>query len=733
MSPRSPQGSTKHPMNISRASKFLLAATMAASIPAQAADVYSSPPAPVLGQTLSNGQKRITFAPYPAADVVRMLKTTNFTEGWSVDGGGIFSNATWSAPALPNVFHQLEVTPLTSNAVLAASALSKVGYGPTPDLLDRLLQGAGNNSAAAWIAEQLAPESITERAALAHTNIAFIESRFGTPTNYIVANAATRSGPGSGDLVDIQAWLVLNAVFADRQLLETLTQFWENHFVTYAAKSVNFFVGANFANSYPTRAGAEWEWREVTQWRAAMLRTNWTFYDMLKISAESCAMITYLDTATSRANPPNIANENYSRELMELFSMGVDNGYDQSDITNMAPAWAGWRIDLVLPGDAGNPAALQSNVKIDPAGNNAFTNLVGVWAFVYRSQFHGTSAKTIFGGKLVPARFGPPYTTKTYGGNATPGLYQLSLPARSGTAGLQDGYDVIAHIANLPFTQEYLSVKLCRLLVHDGFEHGTYNYTDPNLSEEGKLVKACMAAWEANNGQMRPVLATILNSALFRGAGGNSHKVKTPLEYAVSGLRAIRQSTNSTGNHGTWTAATDGYGISSGAGAVNRAFQSGALNRMGGMVLFNREAPDGYPEKGSAWVDAGSLSERVRFINSLLKAAGQPGKDDQNAMLLNNVTDPVRLLMLRLPSGTDQRDAGKVADLFLGLLFPGEGRANLDYYKQVAIAFLDTLDNGTTSSPFSLLPPSNAAGNVYDTRVRGMVAMLMSLQRFHEQ
>jgi hypothetical protein len=151
------------------------------------------------------------------------------------------------------------------------------------------------------------------------------------------------------------------------------------------------------------------------------------------------------------------------------------------------------------------------------------------------------------------------------------------------------------------------------------------------------------------------------------------------------------------------------------------------------MVLFNREAPDGYPEKGSGWVDAGSMSERIRFVSSLLKAVGQTGKDDQNSSLVNNVTDPARLLMLRLPGATDQRDAGKVADLFLALLHPGEGRANLDYYRQLAMSYLNTADDGVSSSPFSALTPSNVAGNVYDTRVRGMVTMLMSLQRFHEQ
>jgi hypothetical protein len=85
-----------------------------------------------------------------------------------------------------------------------------------------------------------------------------------------------------------------------------------------------------------------------------------------------------------------------------------------------------------------------------------------------------------------------------------------------------------------------------------------------------------------------------------------------------------------------------------------------------------------------------------------------------------------------LPSGTDQHDAGKVADLFLSLLWPGEGRAGRDPYKTLAIGFLNTDDAGAPSA-FNLLTPSNVAGQPYDTRVRGMVALLLSLQRFNEQ
>jgi uncharacterized protein (DUF1800 family) len=696
------------------------------------ADEFTDPPAPTLTITnAASGSQRLLFGPYPAADQFKMLRKDDLAAPWGEDVSGSFSNLTWTAPiGSGNAFHQLEVTPLSSNALLTTTVLNKLAYGPTPELLDRLALIGPQ----AYIDEQLAPETITERAGLAHTNIANIESRFGSPTNYIVSSAQVNAGPGTASVQDLQAWLVLNAVNADRQLLEVLTQFWENHFVTQSGKSANQFVGFQFAGAYPTRAAGELEWREVTRWRQAMMRPDGTFLDMLTTSAGSLAMIIYLDTVTSRGNPPNIPNENYSRELLELFSMGVDNGYDQSDITNMAPAWTGWTMDIVLPGNASNPFAPRSNVRMDPTGPNAVTNLVGVWALNFKANQHAAGAKIIFGGKTVPARFGPPYTTKLYGANGIPGRYDLNIPARTGTNGFADGHDIVRHLADLPFTQEYISVKLCRLFVHDDFHHG-YDFTDGATTPEEDLVRACMAAWENSNpkGQLRPVLATIFDSALFRGHGGNSQKVKTPLEYAVSAVRAIRQSINGTGLHGTWTSFTDGFGITSSQGGGQRGGAGSALNRMGGMDLFNREEPDGYPESGGGWSSAGALAERVRFISSLLKGAGQTGKNDANILLNNNVTDPVRLLQLRLPDISDQRDAGKVADLFLGFLFPGEGRAGLDEYQRVAVNFLNMDDAGSGSSLFAGLTPNNVAGQPYDTRVRGMVAMLMSLQRFHEQ
>ena len=71
-----------------------------------------------------------------------------------------------------------------------------------------------------------------------------------------------------------------------------------------------------------------------------------------------------------------------------------------------------------------------------------------------------------------------------------------------------------------------------------------------------------------------------------------------------------------------------------------------------------------------------------------------------------------------------------MVDLFLGFLYPAEGKANLDEYRTLAIDFLNTNDNGVGQSLFTSLGNASAA---YDTRVRAMVAMLMTLPRFQEQ
>src|SRR5438477_997433 len=127
-------------------------------------------------------------------------------------------------------------------------------------------------------------------------------------------------------LSDLRAWLVLHAVRSKTQLLEVLTQFFDNHFNTQYDKSKQWFDD-NYSTAITNdtdraRLATDFEFRELSKWRAVLMDANGTFYDLLKISAESPAMIIYLDTVLNKKGNPN---ENYSREVMELFSMGSDN------------------------------------------------------------------------------------------------------------------------------------------------------------------------------------------------------------------------------------------------------------------------------------------------------------------------------------------------------------------------------------------------------------------------
>ena len=534
-----------------------------------------------------------------------------------------------------------------------------------------------------------------------------------------IADAYSKLSTTEGGLGVLRSWLVGRAVRSPRQLLEVLTQFFENHFVTEHSKTVDYFDRYYDDFTLMDKIAAGLEFREVSRWRAVLLNPQGTFKELLTISAESPAQIIYLDTVGSRGDGNNVANENYTRELLELYTFGVDNGYDQNDIVTMSRAWTGWTVRLVDPAQIDNPFASQTTNKLDITLTNqtaltSISNLVGTWTFGFRTNRHNNKEKLIFPGKTVPARFGAPYAGRNY---------QLRLPARSGNPAINDGYDVINHLADQPFTQEYISVKLCKLFVHEHFEHGVYDYRDPNLSEEGKLIRACMLAWENGTpkGQLRKVLKVIFDSELFRKHGGSMQKVKTPLEFCVSAIRGLRADLGD----GKFSASTDGQSI------VGRSITASTspLIRMGVMKLFNRTEPDGFPEAGVGWISGGTLAERAHFIQAFLMGAGDPEKNDGMSVANLNLSDPVALLKKKLPANR-WTDAPYVAGYFLGILLPGEGAGNLAEYRNTAAAFLNTGDDGNTSSPFSVLSPGTP---VYDTRVRGMVSLLMLSPRFQEQ
>jgi uncharacterized protein (DUF1800 family) len=134
---------------------------------------------------------------------------------------------------------------------------------------------------------------------------------------------------------DLTEGKLLRAVYSNRQLDEVLTDFWYNHFNVYIDKGADRSL--------------------VTAYERDVIRPHvlGKFKDLLLATAQSPAMLFYLDNwqsvgpdAPANRNPKRRQglNENYGRELMELHTLGVDGGYTQQDVTEVARCFTGWTL-----------------------------------------------------------------------------------------------------------------------------------------------------------------------------------------------------------------------------------------------------------------------------------------------------------------------------------------------------------------------------------------------------
>src|SRR6185437_10913238 len=120
----------------------------------------------------------------------------------------------------------------------------------------------------------------------------------------------------------LAAWWLYRLVMGDpHPLREKMTLFWHNHFATSNAKVQS-----------PARMFGQYE----------LMHTHalGNFAGLLQAMSKDPAMMVWLDTVQSKKGQPN---ENYARELMELFSLGIGN-YTEKDIREAARAFTGWEI-----------------------------------------------------------------------------------------------------------------------------------------------------------------------------------------------------------------------------------------------------------------------------------------------------------------------------------------------------------------------------------------------------
>jgi uncharacterized protein (DUF1800 family) len=185
-------------------------------------------------------------------------------------------------------------------------------------------------------------------------------------------------------------------------------------------------------------------------------------------------------------------NENYARELMELHTLGVDGGYTQKDVQEVARCFTGWTI--YAPRGAGAAAqAITDGRRLEMLRNNA-------GKFFFNPRVHDDGEKVVLGHK-IPA-----------GGGAKDGLMVL---------------DILAHH---PATAKFIATKLVRRFVSD----------EPPAA----LVDRVAQTFTKTDGDIREMLKAIFLSPEFNSADAYRAKVKRPFELAISAVRTLGADTN---------------------------------------------------------------------------------------------------------------------------------------------------------------------------------------------
>lgn len=206
-------------------------------------------------------------------------------------------------------------------------------------------------------------------------------------------------------------------------------------------------------------------------------------------------------------------------------------------------------------------------------------DLNGIWTFHFDPEQYDTSRKALFEG--TPHRIVIP---------------EGQGSGRMGLTGLNDTLDIVQSIASHPSTAEFICIKLIQKFVSDEITLATYKDGTAPLELQDLLAEA-LAAWNSTTpvGDIATVMGTILDpvnqSSLFWSETAYRTKVKTPVEFINSSLRALD------------------------AGASGKGLPD--LNNDMGMHLFTRDDPDGFSELGFDWIGTSAMLERIDFARNL--------------------------------------------------------------------------------------------------------------------
>lgn len=286
------------------------------------------------------------------------------------------------APVYRKLSGDLPVTawvPLNANDFMA---LNRITFGARVEERKRFLEIGLKN----YIEEQLAFESIDDFACdlqLSTFNTLNMDANeLEGISNQLFDGYDRESVPN-----ELRHATLIRQLYSKRQLYEVMVDFWSDHFNIFIEKGECFYLKTV-------------DDREVIRKHALG-----SFRDLVLASAHSPAMLVYLD---NQANDKSHPNENYARELMELHTLGVDGGYTQQDVMELARCLTGWGVKEHF----------------------------WLGEFVFREAQHDEGIKNVMG---------------------------LTIQAE----GQKEAEDVIEVLVKHPSTAKFISTKLCRRFISD--------------------------------------------------------------------------------------------------------------------------------------------------------------------------------------------------------------------------------------------------------------------------
>jgi uncharacterized protein (DUF1800 family) len=474
---------------------------------------------------------------------------------------------------------QSSPTPVEQRPDRVVHVLNRLTFGPRPGEVERVREIGIER----WIEQQLHPESIADSAGTAAlSGCAFwtqpidsigsgpgqrvVQIRMadgirsvllsGNSLRLVTRDSARRAGARGAQFLEngqVIACRLARVEKSDRQLLEVMTDFWQNHFSIYSPK-------------VPRREA-------IVEWDRAVIQPHalGRFRKLLGAVAHSPAMLMYLDNASSSAgeDQPTLTeyvlerrarltpvtgkrprerglNENYARELLELHTLGVDGGYTQADVIAVARALTGWSTNGVLPQVPGTFRIAVRGSLSEMMGGSAPVRLNA--AFVFDSSRHDAGPKVVLGHPLPAGR------------------------------GMEDGEEVLDLLARHPSTARFIARKLAVRFVSD--------------APTDALIERAAATFLRTDGDIREVVRTIVTSPEFFSRDVYGVKIKSPLELVLSTRRALAAP------------------VDTAAEIVDHLI---AMDQ----PPFGQPTPDGWPETGADWMNARALLARLAFATNV--------------------------------------------------------------------------------------------------------------------